>query len=296
MPFTLSHPAAALPLARLLPWAAPAALAIGSMAPDFPYFIGFPDARADTHSFASVLWFSVPAGCAVYLAFERWLRAAWSDLLPQALAARVAREAPRVPWLAVLASLALGAATHVLWDSFTHEHQPGVVLVRALNVVVIQLLGFPVRGYNLLQHGSTLIGAGLLAFWLHRWLRRTEPRALPPSYAPAARARSARSAAPARRHRACGARVCVRRGAAERAARGAAQLRRRRRGERDQPHARGAVRLCGVVAAQCSAEAGGLKNRMLRDGAARSALALRASVMRSCAAERTEIASVFAAR
>jgi hypothetical protein len=179
MPFTLSHPAAVLPLRRALPFAA---LAIGSMAPDFPYFIGLGEARFRTHTFVSIATFSVPVGLAVYLAFERWLRAAWCDLLPAALAARALRAAPPASLLAACAALAFGAFTHVAWDSFTHEHEPGVALVNALNTVIVRLLGFPVRGYTLLQHGSTLVGLALLAFALREWLRRTPQRALPESW------------------------------------------------------------------------------------------------------------------
>jgi len=189
MPFTLSHPAAALPLRRLLPWAPLTALAIGSMTPDFPYFVGWDELRFRTHSLPSVATFSIPVGLVTYFAYERWLRAAWCDLLPASVAARVPRSATHSRWLAVTGALALGALTHVLWDSFTHEHQPGVELVRALNVVIVELLGFPVRGYNLLQHGSTLVGLALLARWFHCWLRRTPRGELPASWERARRAR-----------------------------------------------------------------------------------------------------------
>lgn len=187
MPFTLSHPAAVLPLCRVLPLAA---LTIGSMAPDFPYFVGLGEMRFRTHSFASIATFSVPIGLAAYLAFERWLRPAWCDLLPAALASRVPRAGPREPWPVVIAALALGALTHVIWDSFTHEHEPGVRLLHALNGVVIDLLGSPLRGYNLLQHGSTLVGGAVLALAGWRWLAATPRGALPASWARAAAARS----------------------------------------------------------------------------------------------------------
>ncbi len=189
MPFTLSHPAAALPLRRLLPWCVLSALAIGSMAPDFPYFVGLSEIRGGTHSFASILWYSMPVGLAVYLVFQRWLREPWIHRLPAAFAARIPLARPRASLAAILASLALGAATHVLWDSITHEHEPGVVLVHALNAVLIHVLGFPVRGYKVLQHGSTLAGAALLAYWTLRWLRATPAGALPERWAGARRAR-----------------------------------------------------------------------------------------------------------
>ncbi len=188
MPFTLSHPAAVLPLRRLLPFGA---LAIGSMAPDFPYFVGLGEIRFRTHSFASVATFSVPVGLAAYFAFERWLRAAWCDLLPAALASRLPRAPRRDSWPVVVAALALGALSHVVWDSFTHEHEPGVRLLRVLNVVVVDLLGSPLRGYNLLQHGSTLAGGAFLAFALRRWLATAPRGPLPASWARAAAARRA---------------------------------------------------------------------------------------------------------
>jgi hypothetical protein len=191
MPFTLSHPAAAVPLKRALPWTVLSALVIGSMAPDFPYFVGAGDLRWRTHSFLSVLTFSLPVGAAVYFAFQRWLRAAWIDLLPAAFAARIPRRGTRAALPAILASVALGALTHVLWDSFTHEHQVGVSLVMPLNLVLFELLGFPVRGFNLLQHVSTAVGALLLAGWVRGWLARTPRSELPGTWARAAQIRRA---------------------------------------------------------------------------------------------------------
>jgi phage shock protein PspC (stress-responsive transcriptional regulator) len=189
MPFTLSHPAAVVPLKRVLPWTVLSALAIGSMTPDFPYFVGAGDFRWRTHGFASVIPFSMPVGAAVYFVFQRWLRAAWIDLLPAAFSARIPRRGTRASLAAILASVALGALTHVLWDSFTHEHQAGVNLVTPLNVVLFELLGFPVRGFNLLQHVSSAAGALALALGVWRWLARTPRGALPATWSRVAHAR-----------------------------------------------------------------------------------------------------------
>ncbi|MBM4384764.1 MAG: DUF4184 family protein [Deltaproteobacteria bacterium] len=189
MPFTLSHAAAAVPLKRALPWTVLSALVIGSMTPDFPYFVGGGDLRWHTHTFLSVLTFSLPVGSAIYFAFRRWLRAAWIDLLPAAFAARIPRRGTQASLAAICASVALGAFTHVAWDSFTHEHQAGVNLVAPLNLVLFELLGFPVRGFNLLQHVSTAVGALLLAWWLRGWLARTPRGELPPTWMRAATVR-----------------------------------------------------------------------------------------------------------
>jgi hypothetical protein len=75
MPFTLSHPAAILPLRLLLGrFGVLSALVIGSMAPDFPYFVGKPWPRIFTHTLESVVWFSLPVGWCVYVLFEYILR------------------------------------------------------------------------------------------------------------------------------------------------------------------------------------------------------------------------------
>jgi hypothetical protein len=179
MPFTLSHPAAVLPVRRFARHSVWSALAIGSMAPDFPYFVGAEEFRRSTHAFGAIGWFCVPVGLAVWLVFQHGLRAPWLHLLPASLASRLRSAPTRAPLAALVASLAIGGATHVLWDSITHEHQPGVVLVEGLNAVTTHWLGFPVRGYPVLQHGSTLLGALALADALRRWLRRTPAGPLP---------------------------------------------------------------------------------------------------------------------
>ena len=52
-----------IPLRRPLGrWAVLSALVIGSMAPDFAYFLGVQSFRASTHTLASIAWFSLPVG------------------------------------------------------------------------------------------------------------------------------------------------------------------------------------------------------------------------------------------
>ncbi len=66
MPFTPSHVAAVLPLARTgLP---PTALVVGSVAPDLPYYLPLPVAAATTHGPAG-LWLDVLLGGAVLVVY-----------------------------------------------------------------------------------------------------------------------------------------------------------------------------------------------------------------------------------
>ena len=177
MPFTLAHPAAAVPLRRLLgARAALSALVIGSMVPDFWYFMPFGVTRGDTHGVAGLFWFCLPVGLAVYALYHGLVQEPVRELLPESIARRLtphARGTPvYAPWLSVLASLLVGALTHLAWDWATHDGSPIEEAVPALDDVLFTVGAYPVHGYSLLQHGSSLVGMALLGWWLYRWYRR----------------------------------------------------------------------------------------------------------------------------
>ncbi len=178
MPFTLAHPAAAVPLRRVLGrHAVLSALVIGSMAPDFWYVLPLPLKRADTHSLAGFFWFCLPAGLLVYLAYHTLMKEPWLELLPRTLTERLAgcgaatRGLPRASWLAVIASLAAGTMTHLAWDAITHDGMVVGHALSALDVPLFSIGSYHAHGYSLLQHLSTLAGLALLAMWARAWFR-----------------------------------------------------------------------------------------------------------------------------
>ena len=57
-------------------------------------------------------------------------------------------------------ALVLGAATHIVWDSFTHA-SPVVAAMPALRAVVLQINSSPVRVYDILQHLGTIVATGV---------------------------------------------------------------------------------------------------------------------------------------
>jgi hypothetical protein len=176
MPFTLSHPVAVLPLRGPMGrFAVLPALVVGSMAPDLPYYLGGVVPRDVTHTLASVLWFSLPAGWLAYLVFQHVLRRPAVFLLPAPLRRRLRPEGRVENALAVSLSLVVGATTHVLWDAFTHESGAFVTAFSPLREVWLTVSGHPVWSYKVLQHGSTLLGAGVLAAGVLTWLGRTPP-------------------------------------------------------------------------------------------------------------------------
>jgi hypothetical protein len=71
----------------------------------------------------------------------------------------------------VLAWLAVGAFSHVVWDAFTHQDGWVVERVPALSASLLP----GVRVYKVLQHASTVVGLSLLAYWSWGWDRRQAP-------------------------------------------------------------------------------------------------------------------------
>jgi hypothetical protein len=59
LPLTLAHPAAVLPFRR---WFVFSGLVIGSLAPDFEYFLYVPDSLRIGHTLPGVFLFCLPVG------------------------------------------------------------------------------------------------------------------------------------------------------------------------------------------------------------------------------------------
>ncbi|MGW2376720.1 DUF4184 family protein [Kitasatospora sp. NPDC001683] len=185
MPFTLSHPAAVLPLLRAAGERGPlvaSALVAGSMAPDVPFFADSLLPGVYGHGGLTHVWWAVPtldvaiAG-ALVAGWHGVLRAPLVGLLPErwaggveALTVRRAEGVRGVDAAWFLASAAVGAATHVGWDAFTHGGRLGV---RLLPVLDRKVAGVPV--YEALQYGSSALALAAMAGWAARAVRAVEP-------------------------------------------------------------------------------------------------------------------------
>jgi hypothetical protein len=174
MPFTLAHPAAAIPLARPLGRAGVMpALVVGAMIPDFAYFRPFLTVGSRSHTLAGLFLFCVPVGVVVFVLFRFLLARPLLALLPEGVRSRV--RLGGVAPAAMVVSLLAGAVTHILWDSFTHDGSPMVRAIPMLQRQLFTIDGYTVHLYRLLQHVSTVIGVTLILAWLVRWYRRTPP-------------------------------------------------------------------------------------------------------------------------
>jgi hypothetical protein len=177
MPFTISHAAAILPFARWLQrWNLLSALVIGSMVPDFGYFLPWRLARVETHSAAALLSFSLPVGLATYWFFQRFIKTAVREVLPDGPYLRSRVFAPVADilslgqWFVAAVGVLGGAVTHLVWDAFTHEGARGVRMIPAVDEWLLTVAGRQLQGTRLLQDLSSLVGLVLVVLVILRSL------------------------------------------------------------------------------------------------------------------------------
>ena len=196
MPFTLSHPAAVLPLLRR-PFV-PLALVAGAVAPDLPYFVNLPVTAHTwyepllnatfTHSLKGMLLAGVPSVVLLVL-LCRFLAPPLKDLLPVTVGyTGGGAKAPRgrlssAFWF--LLSALIGLATHVLWDGITHGNSPMVAALPLLQTELVSGL----TANRFLQHASTVLGALTLVLWCVLGVRSGKLSLARASVSPARRTR-----------------------------------------------------------------------------------------------------------
>jgi hypothetical protein len=71
--------------------------------------------------------------------------------------------------------IAIGIATHIVWDQFTHPGTRMVQLLPMLATWITVPLVHPMQVTKLLQHISTVLGMVVLAVWFAAWYNRTPP-------------------------------------------------------------------------------------------------------------------------
>jgi len=164
MPFTFSHPAAVLP-ATVLPkrFYSFTGLVVGSMAPDFEYFMRMEATSHYGHSISGIFWFDLIMGLFLAFLYHLLIRDVFIANLPKVFRERLSPFCQfkwtsyfKKNWLIVFISIIVGAATHILWDGFTHLDGLFVNHLPYLQHSIKMFGPFPV--YNVLQHLSTLIG------------------------------------------------------------------------------------------------------------------------------------------
>jgi len=178
MPFTVSHIVATLPLNKGLgKYTALSPLIIGSMTPDIAYLTPFLiHQRMDSHSLIAIYLFCIPMGLTVYFLYHLLMAPVVVSCLPKSIQRHLNSDLfigklPSTPAHVIVISLVLGALTHIIWDFFTH--QSGIPQhILWMNTPLMNIDGFDIMPYRVLQHISSVLGLGLLLYWISRWYKR----------------------------------------------------------------------------------------------------------------------------
>jgi len=129
MPFTPAHPAVVLPLIRSKHFSA-TGLIIGSLSPDFEYFFKMSVDSFHSHSIAGLFYFDLPVTIVLSILFHQLVKGNFIRNLPAFLQKRFLDTQHfnflsylGANWRVFLLSSLVGAASHVIWDSFTHSNR-----------------------------------------------------------------------------------------------------------------------------------------------------------------------------
>ena len=171
MPFTFSHPAIVLPLTYLpRQWFSLTGLVIGSLTPDFEYFLRMRIKSNFSHSIDGIFWIDLPLGLLLAFIFHNIVRDSFFDNLPRILKSRFLAFRYfdwnvhfKRKWFVVTISILIGAASHIFWDGFTHDHGYFVHTIPSLQNSM-NFLGGQIPILKILQHSSTFIGGLVIGF------------------------------------------------------------------------------------------------------------------------------------
>lgn len=166
MPFTFSHPAIILPL-RYLPksWFSLTALIIGSLTPDFEYFLRMKVKSNYSHTIAGIFWFDILIALLLAFIFHNITRNLLFQNLPSFISKRILLFTHfnwniyfKKNWPIVVFSTLIGISSHIFWDAFTHKHGYFVNQIDVLkNTIIIFEKEVPI--WKIAQHTSTLVGS-----------------------------------------------------------------------------------------------------------------------------------------
>jgi hypothetical protein len=159
MPFTASHPAIILPLLQRRVFSV-SGLLMGSMVPDFEFFIRLEPQGVHGHSYLAMFWLNLPLALLCITLYHVIVRDQLILHLPSYFKKRFQPflifdwvSYFKSNYLKVIYSILVGNISHLFWDAFTHSDGFFVTLMPFLYNEFWQI---PL--YHLLQYGFSVLG------------------------------------------------------------------------------------------------------------------------------------------
>lgn len=181
MPFTLAHPAAAIPFRRSS--LIMSAIVMGCLVPDFPHFVFMSTRVSFTHTVAGMFVLDLPVAFLMLWLFHTFLKQPILLFLPSGMRRRLVSSLDTFPFWPperlglIVVSILTGAATHLLWDAFTHDDswicRNWTFLQDRVHLPAIGNMQI----YSLLEYASSFLGVVVIAIWICHWYRTTRPPA-----------------------------------------------------------------------------------------------------------------------
>jgi len=150
------------------------ALVVGSIAPDFQYYLCLSTNNNWGHSLEGILFFSLPMAFLVLWIFHTLLKRPLLRLVPLAHRRRLLPYAgkfefwPLKRFLLVFISIVIGIISHLLLDSFTHDYGLLTTRIPFLQAPVMQVYGRAMPLCDLLQF---ILSFGLLLVLIAQYTR-----------------------------------------------------------------------------------------------------------------------------
>ncbi len=174
MALTIAHPAISLPLKRF--GLVPCALVIGSIVPDFEFFLRMTPDRSVSHSLPGIFSFCLPMGLLLLFFFHFILKRPLISLFPRThqkllVSAENSCSFFRADKIGlIIVSLFAGIATHLLWDSCTHADGWLAQRIPLMHATLLEIEGIgTVRVYFAAQYLTSFAGIAALLCRYRNW-------------------------------------------------------------------------------------------------------------------------------
>jgi len=174
MPFTPAHASIVLPLLKLKQHQVSAtALVIGSVAPDFEYFLKMSVSSQYSHTMLGVLYFDIPLTIILAFLFHGVVKKNLIANLPAFFQYRFQnllnlnfRAYFKAHHWIVIISTFIGSCSHIFWDAFTHNDGFFAQRISFYKQVVVPYDGVRYPLFYALQNISTAVGLVIIIAYI----------------------------------------------------------------------------------------------------------------------------------